>query len=90
MNMYAQLLGATEDDLCLSIDAGAVFPLTSFGKDPKPGQNKVLARTCTRQLFEIFVWIVQGNKFDGKTRKGVIITGPPGDGKVSTLSISYF
>lgn len=90
MNMYANLLGAAEDDVCLSIDAGAVFPLTSFEKGHKLGQNKVLARTCTRQLLEIFAWIVQGNTFEGKTRKGVIITGPPGDGKVRELPVSCF
>lgn len=84
-NMYEQMLGAVEDDVCLSIDAGQVFPLTSFEKDQKRGQNKVLARTCTRHLLEILVWMMKGNQFEGKSRKGVIITGPPGDGKVSAL-----
>ena len=80
---YHALLAAVEDELCLTIPAGAFFPLTSFEKDQKAGQNVVLARMCTKHLFEVFEWIMNGGKFEGKTRKGVIITGPPGDGKVS-------
>jgi hypothetical protein len=83
MDTYAKLLAAVEDDLCLTIDEGSFFPLSSFEKFQKPGHNKVLARKCTKNLFDIFHWIVKGNKFEGKTRKGAIVTGPPGDGKVS-------
>lgn len=82
-SMYAKLLAAVEDNVCLTIEEGSCFPLTSFEKKEKAGNNKVLVRTSIKHLFEICCWIMKGNKVEGTPRKGAAISGPPGDGRVS-------
>ncbi len=82
-SFVTDLISAEIDDAgCVTLAKGKQFPV-SFGEIGVPYSNKVLSRTCTQHLLEIFEWIIAGNAVEGLQRKGLLITGLPGDGKVS-------
>eukprot|EP01031_Cornospumella_fuschlensis_P026868 gene26868-32471_t len=81
MKYYSHMLDGAEIDGVLTLEEGASFPVCFGRKDFTPGLNKVLARSTTKHMYEIFLYVIDGNRVDGSLHKGLVITGPPGDGK---------
>jgi hypothetical protein len=89
MKYYSHLLSGEEIDGVLTLEEGASFPVSCDRKDFLVlGSNKVLARSCTKHMYEILLYIIGGNRVDGWFYKGLLITGLPGDGMVRERSFA--
>jgi hypothetical protein len=74
--------GVVENDI-LRIEDGSRFPVAT---NNSRCSNIVLVRQTVLNLLDIFIFIVENNLVEGKLEHcGVLITGPPGDGKVLFL-----
>jgi hypothetical protein len=86
--MYNLLKSGFVQEGVLRLEEDAVFPVAQaeVGKGHKD-KNRVLARSSVLDLLDIFTFVAEGGSI-GTSRLGyygVIITGPPGDGKVLNL-----
>lgn len=70
-------------DGVLSLPDGGAFPIVFQRSDNASlGKNVVLVRDFSNHLCEMVDWIRDGGKVEGLTQRGLIVRGPPGDGKV--------
>ena len=80
--------GVLDDGVLRLPDADARFPIGFFRTDrEKDAANVIFVRECAVHILEIFCWVRDGKTLDGKTQRGVVVRGPPGDGKVCKICI---
>lgn len=85
MRVHKWLKNGVVDDGVLRLEEGSTFPVA---QDAETGMNVVIIRPTTLDLLDIFIFIVDGNRVGGLKHSGVLITGPPGDGK--SFASQYF
>ena len=84
--MKGELIDAEEGCKVLSLPDGAKFPIAYLRREDFTGANKILVRPCTQHLRELFCWIRDRNKLANHIQRGMIVKGPPGDGKVISIN----
>jgi hypothetical protein len=78
--MYKLLKNGFVEDGVLRLEEGSSFPVA---KSSESGMNVVLIRSTVLDLLDIFIYVAEDNRIGGLLKHaGVLITGPPGDGKV--------
>ena len=87
--VYKWLMDCILDDGVLRLPADASFPVEFFVEIDN-ARNVVLVRECSLHLLEMYCWVQNRRKFDGLIQRGIIVTGPPGDGKVQYRPSYYF